>query len=136
MLYCYFLILQCYFLCISLSRFVMLYCYFIHYNVVLCLVIIFCDDVTLFYRLQYITKHRRSKSALSTNSFFYIREITILQKLDKKNWSTYVHYQTSVNGHHELPSKPPLTWWDIGTTQKWWNSYFGKSKRHTQSTLS
>ena len=53
MLYCFFLILQFCLLCVLLSRFVMLYYYFIRYNVVLCLVILFCNDATLFCRLQY-----------------------------------------------------------------------------------
>ena len=53
MLYYYFLILQFCFLCVSLSRFVMLYCYFIRYNVVLCLVMLLCNDATLSCLLQY-----------------------------------------------------------------------------------
>ena len=53
MLYCYFLILQFWFVCVLFSRFVMLYCYFIRYNVSLCLVMLLCNDATLFCRLQY-----------------------------------------------------------------------------------
>ena len=39
--------------CMLLNRFVMLYLCFVRYSVVLCIVMLFRNDVTLFYRLQY-----------------------------------------------------------------------------------
>ena len=39
--------------CILFGRFVMLYHCFVRYNVVLCIVMLFYNDATLFYRLQY-----------------------------------------------------------------------------------
>ena len=37
------------------------------------------------------TKRRRSKSALSTNSFFYIREIQFIQKIQQKQLFLHTH---------------------------------------------
>ena len=41
-----------FFVCL-VKPFLMRYCYFIRYNVVLCLVMLFCNDATLFCTLQY-----------------------------------------------------------------------------------
>ena len=44
--------LQCFFL-ILLSRFVMLHYCFVRNTIVLCILMLLCNDTTLFYRLQY-----------------------------------------------------------------------------------